>query len=87
MPVLIIYRLLGAMPFAIVTYFALWYVPDVSLEWKFLYYFGIYCAFMTFETVRIYSSANLTMLKYVGLFVATMTAVSANWTEYGQNRG
>ncbi|XP_064624351.1 sodium-dependent lysophosphatidylcholine symporter 1-B-like isoform X1 [Lineus longissimus] len=53
--------LMIAPPFTCVTYFFLWYVPDISDSGKLGYYFIIYCGFMTFESCVHVPYTSLTM--------------------------
>ncbi|XP_077991213.1 sodium-dependent lysophosphatidylcholine symporter 1-B-like [Glandiceps talaboti] len=48
-------------PFAVVSYFFLWYVPDISDNAKLGYYFVIYCSYQTFLTCYHLPYSALTM--------------------------
>ncbi|XP_077991590.1 sodium-dependent lysophosphatidylcholine symporter 1-B-like [Glandiceps talaboti] len=52
--------LVCALPFLMLTYFFLWFVPDVSEDIKFVYYLFMYCAYQTSMTSYLLPHISLT---------------------------
>lgn len=54
-------RILISTPFAVLTYFLIWYVPPVE-QGKVLWYLVFYCLFQSLQTVSLASTQSLVLL-------------------------